>query len=42
MVFAMVSLGGITRLTRSGLSIVEWRPEGEKLPQTDEEWLVEF
>ena len=38
----MVSLGGITRLTRSGLSIVEWRPEGEKLPHTDEEWRVEF
>ena len=42
MVFAMVSLGGVTRLTRSGLSIVEWRPEGEKLPRTDEEWIIEF
>lgn len=42
MVFIMVVLGGVTRLTRSGLSIVEWRPEGEKLPQTEEEWAVEF
>lgn len=42
MVFVMVVLGGVTRLTRSGLSIVEWRPEGEKLPRTDEEWAVEF
>lgn len=41
-VFAMVVLGGVTRLTRSGLSIVEWRPEGEKLPSTDSEWEVEF
>ena len=25
-VFAMVIIGGITRLTESGLSMVEWRP----------------
>lgn len=42
MVFVMVVLGGVTRLTRSGLSIVEWRPEGETLPRTDAEWQVEF
>lgn len=41
-VYAMVVLGGVTRLTRSGLSIVEWRPAGEALPSTDEEWAVEF
>jgi heme a synthase len=41
-VFAMVVLGGVTRLTRSGLSMVEWRPEGSRLPSTDEEWQVEF
>lgn len=41
-VFAMIVLGGITRLTRSGLSMVEWRPEGSKLPSTDEEWEVAF
>ena len=38
----MVSLGGVTRLTRSGLSIVEWRPEGEALPATPAEWAVAF
>lgn len=38
----MVVLGGVTRLTRSGLSIVEWRPEGSLLPRTDEEWQAEF
>ena len=42
MVFGMVTLGGLTRLTRSGLSMVDWRPEGRKLPSTDEEWAVEF
>lgn len=42
MVFIMVVLGGVTRLTRSGLSIVEWRPHGEALPTTDAEWEVEF
>ena len=26
LVFAMVVIGGITRLTHSGLSIVEWQP----------------
>lgn len=26
LVFAIVLVGGITRLTRSGLSIVEWQP----------------
>ena len=26
MVFIMVVIGGLTRLTESGLSIVEWRP----------------
>jgi cytochrome c oxidase assembly protein subunit 15 len=41
-VFAMVVLGGVTRLTRSGLSIVEWRPQGEVLPTTEAEWAAEF
>ena len=30
--FAMVVVGGITRLTESGLSIVEWQPFGGALP----------
>ena len=41
-VFGMVVLGGVTRLTRSGLSMVEWRPQGSMLPQTEEAWEVEF
>ncbi len=36
MVFAMVILGGVTRLTHSGLSMVEWRPVTGWLPPLDE------
>ena len=32
LVFAIVLVGGITRLTRSGLSIVEWQPLVGALP----------
>jgi len=43
MVFAMVVIGGVTRLTESGLSIVEWRPVTGTLPPLDEaEWQAEF
>jgi len=43
LVFAMVMLGGVTRLTGSGLSIVEWRPVTGILPPLSEaEWLREF
>jgi heme a synthase len=39
MVFAMVVIGGITRLTESGLSIVEWQPfSGALPPLSDAEW----
>lgn len=39
LVFAMVVLGGITRLTGSGLSMVDWRPiTGMLPPLSDEEW----
>ena len=39
LVFAMVVLGGVTRLTGSGLSIAEWRPiMGALPPLTDTEW----
>lgn len=41
-VFGMVVLGGITRLTRSGLSMTEWRPQGTLWPQSLEQWNVEF
>jgi len=36
LVFAVVVVGGITRLTRSGLSIVEWQPIVGVLPPLDE------
>ena len=43
LVFAMVVLGGVTRLTRSGLSIVEWQPiSGILPPLTQEAWLTLF
>src|SRR3954453_10420537 len=32
MVFAMVVVGGITRLTESGLSIAEWKPSAGAPP----------
>ena len=36
MIFVMVVLGGITRLTHSGLSMVEWKPVTGFLPPTTE------
>ena len=41
-VFGMVVVGGLTRLTRSGLSIVEWKPHSVALPVTAEQWDEEF
>lgn len=39
LVLGMVGVGGVTRLTRSGLSIVEWSPvRGALLPRSDAEW----
>ena len=39
LVFAMVVVGGVTRLTRSGLSIVEWQPlVGAIPPLTESHW----
>ncbi|HZR03142.1 MAG TPA: COX15/CtaA family protein, partial [Burkholderiales bacterium] len=43
LVFAMVVVGGVTRLTRSGLSIVEWQPVvGALPPLTQEDWTRKF
>ena len=42
LVFVMVSLGGLTRLTKSGLSMVEWKPTSFTPPRNEEEWRVEF
>src|SRR5476651_2542316 len=43
LVFAMVVVGGITRLTHSGLSIVEWQPiMGAVPPLDDAQWQETF
>ena len=43
LVFLMVVVGGITRLTDSGLSITEWKPiHGAIPPLSVEEWQEEF
>lgn len=42
-VFGIIVIGGITRLTESGLSITEWRPVTGALPPLSEaEWQSEF
>lgn len=43
MVFAIVVVGGLTRLTESGLSITEWNViSGMKPPRSEAEWHEEF
>ncbi len=42
LVFTMIILGGVTRLTDSGLSMVTWHPTGMLPPLDIEQWLVEF
>jgi cytochrome c oxidase assembly protein subunit 15 len=43
LVFAMVVIGGITRLTESGLSITQWKPvSGAIPPLTHSDWLRAF
>ena len=43
LIFGMVVIGGITRLTGSGLSITEWKPiMGAIPPLNDAEWEVAF
>ena len=43
MIFLMVVLGGVTRLTESGLSITEWQPiTGILPPLSDAAWQAEF
>ena len=43
MIFVMVVIGGITRLTLSGLSITEWQPvTGILTPLSDAAWAAEF
>lgn len=43
LVLLMISVGGATRLTESGLSIAEWKPvTGIIPPLTEKDWLEEF
>jgi cytochrome c oxidase assembly protein subunit 15 len=43
LVFAMVVIGGITRLTESGLSITEWKPLAGAIPPLNAaDWQAEF
>lgn len=42
MVFGAVALGGITRLTESGLSMVTWKLFGETPPFSETQWEAEF
>ena len=43
LIVCMVVVGGMTRLTDSGLSIVEWKPvTGILLPLSNAKWAVEF
>jgi cytochrome c oxidase assembly protein subunit 15 len=43
LVFAMIVVGGVTRLTHSGLSIVEWQPiVGTLPPLTEGQWQEAF
>jgi cytochrome c oxidase assembly protein subunit 15 len=43
LIFAMVVVGGATRLTESGLSITEWQPVTGTLPPLSEaQWQTEF
>nr|SVE75074.1 EOG090X04TT [Daphnia dolichocephala] len=42
MCFGAVVIGGLTRLTESGLSMVEWSAFGERPPLSKEDWEREF
>eukprot|EP01037_Dinobryon_pediforme_P048468 gene48468-63551_t len=43
LIVAIVVIGGITRLTESGLSITQWKPlSGSVPPLTDAQWQAEF
>ena len=43
LVVLIVAVGGITRLTESGLSITQWKPlTGALPPLSDAQWQAEF
>ena len=41
-VFSMVIIGGVTRLTKSGLSMTDWKFMGSFPPMSTAEWQAEF
>ena len=41
-VAGIVHVGGVTRLTKSGLSMTDWKPLGSLPPRSDSEWTIEF
>ncbi|XP_073099662.1 heme A synthase COX15 isoform X2 [Elaeis guineensis] len=41
-VFSLVVLGGVTRLTRSGLSMTDWKFTGGLPPLSEDQWVLEF
>ena len=42
LIYVMVMIGGITRLTNSGLSMVEWSATGNLPPLNETEWLGQY
>ena len=42
LVAGMVSVGGLTRLTRSGLSMTDWKLQGGLPPMNRADWEREF
>lgn len=42
LVAGMVTVGGITRLTRSGLSMTDWKLQGSLPPMNEQDWQKEF
>lgn len=42
LIFIMVAIGGLTRLTHSGLSMVEWTLFGSTPPNTEADWQILF
>jgi cytochrome c oxidase assembly protein subunit 15 len=42
LIFIMVAIGGLTRLTHSGLSMVEWNLFGSSAPSSDADWQILF
>jgi len=42
LIAGIVTIGGLTRLTKSGLSMTEWSLLGTKPPLNEQDWEIEF